>query len=78
MINKSCLNCVWSGFFIERDDGLYGYEGDCHHQDGMHPPGLHDCIKDDQEELKTVAQPLFEFQANRCGSYEQTGIEKPE
>lgn len=77
MINKSCLNCVWSGFVIEKDDGLYGREGNCF-LELVHPTTAWDDPMDDMEELKTAKQPIFEDMANRCGSYKQTGIGKPE
>jgi len=77
MTNKSCLNCVWSGFVIEKNDGLYGYEGNCF-LELVHPTRVWDDPMDDMEELKTAKQPIFENTANRCGIYEQTGIGKPE
>lgn len=73
---KSCLNCVWSGFVIEKEDGLYGYEGDCLF--GLvHPTRIWDDPMDDTEELKTAKQLIFEDMANKCKSYKQTGIGKP-
>lgn len=77
MINKSCLNCVWSGFVVEKNDGLYGYEGDCF-WGLVHPAGAWDDPRDDIEELKTAKQPIFEDKANRCERYEQVGIGQPE
>ncbi|MFM6221616.1 MAG: hypothetical protein ACKPDM_14900, partial [Dolichospermum sp.] len=79
MINKSCLNCVWSGFVIEKDGELYGYEGVCF-------LGLVQLTEvwgnpmqmDDIEELRIAKQPIFEDTANKCRSYKQTGIGKPE
>jgi hypothetical protein len=58
---------------IEKEDGLYSYEGDCHHSEGEYPLGIYDCVEDDRENLKAVAHPLFEYQANQCKCYEPTG-----
>ncbi|MFM5957815.1 MAG: hypothetical protein ACKOQ2_11750 [Dolichospermum sp.] len=33
---------------------------------------------DDIEELRIAKQPIFEDTANKCRSYKQTGIGKPE
>lgn len=46
------------------------------HSEGDYPLGIYNCVEEDREELKAVAQPLFEYQANRCKCYKPTG--KPE
>jgi hypothetical protein len=79
-MNKSCLSCVWSQFVIEKYDGLYSYEGDCHHYErGFNPPNpVHHIRSDDQGELRELVKPIFETTANNCEYYEQAGIGQPE
>lgn len=75
---ESCLNCIWSVLKIEKDDGIYGYEGDCNHSQTELPSELWDYLEDDAENLKEAARLFLETTANNCDYYEQVGIGQPE
>lgn len=75
---KSCLNCIWSRLEVAKDDGLYGYEGDCYRGEVELPPVLWDYLEDDAENLKKAVSPLLQTTANDCDYYEQVGIGQPE
>ncbi|ATW59353.1 hypothetical protein Cl131_gp085 [Aphanizomenon phage vB_AphaS-CL131] len=75
---ESCLNCIWSVLKIEKDDGIYGYEGDCNHPNTDLPDGLWDHLEDDVDNLKQAVKPLLETTANNCEYYEQVRIGQPE
>ena len=68
---KSCLNCIWSRLEAVKDDGLYGYEGDCYRSEVELPPGLWDHLEDNIENLKQAVSPLLQATANDCDYYEQ-------
>ena len=56
---KSGLNCVWSGFVIEKEDGLYSYEGDCHHSEGDYPLGIYNCVEEDRGRTQSSSTAAF-------------------
>ncbi len=68
---KSCLNCIYSGFLIERNDEFYSYEGDCNND---HFPvatliNIWQCQKDDRDELREEVDLIFEQIATKCEAY---------
>lgn len=72
-MSKSCLNCVKSGFVIEKHGELYRYEGECNYHENIFRAPAH--ATDDREELRELVNPIFEDTANKCEDYERTGTE---
>ena len=70
---KSCLNCIYSGFLIEKNDGFYSYEGDCNQDEFPEPDlvNIWQCQKDDRDELKEEINPVFEQTAAKCNTYKR-------
>jgi hypothetical protein len=68
---KSCLNCIYSGFLIERNNEFYSYEGDCNND--QFPTAalvnLWQCQKDDKDELREEIDLIFEQIATKCEAY---------
>lgn len=74
---KSCLNCIYSGFLIERNDEFYSYEGDCNYEGDYHQNqfpmvtlvNIWQCQKDDKDELREEVDLIFEQIATKCEAY---------
>ena len=75
---KSCLDCIWSVLKIEKEDGIYSYEGDCNHPNTDLPSELWDYLEDDIDNLKDATRSLLKTTATNCEYYEQVGIGQPE
>lgn len=62
-------------FLIEKEDGMYSYEGDCNHPSGQAPTEIiWDYTEDDKEYLKEALAPIFREAANNCKHYKSTEI----